>query len=70
MTSAEQAVRQLAGVDASGMEPLIEETAVEGLKFSECLPNEVALEMLASRLRDEMAIRAVLSQPMRVVSGV
>jgi ATP-dependent Lhr-like helicase len=52
------------------MEPLLDEAALEGLKFSECLPKEVALATLASRLRDEMAIRAVLSQPMRVVSGV
>jgi ATP-dependent Lhr-like helicase len=69
-TAAEQAVRQLAGADASSMEPQIEEAALEGLKFSECLPKDVALATLASRLRDAMAIRAVLSQPLRVVSGV
>ena len=70
MTSAEQAVRQLAGADASSMEPLLDEAALEGLKFSECLPKEVALATLASRLRDVSAIHALLSQPMRVVSGV
>jgi hypothetical protein len=44
--------------------------ATEGLKFSRCLPQELALATLASRLRDEPAIRAVLGQPMRVVSGL
>jgi ATP-dependent Lhr-like helicase len=52
------------------MEPQVEEAALEGLKFSRCLPKGLALTTLASRLRDEPAIRAVLDQRMRVVSGV
>jgi ATP-dependent Lhr-like helicase len=51
------------------MVPAVEEAALEGLKFSQCLPKERALATLASRLRDEAAVRAVLAQGTRVVSG-
>jgi ATP-dependent Lhr-like helicase len=70
VAAVEEAVRRLAGMDVSAMEPQVEEAALEGLKFSRCLPQELALATLASRLRDEPAIRAVLGQPMRVVSGL
>jgi ATP-dependent Lhr-like helicase len=66
----ERAVRELSLREPSSMAPSIEEEALVGLKFSRCLPKELALTMLAARLRDEPAIRAVLSQPVRVVSGL
>jgi ATP-dependent Lhr-like helicase len=68
-TAVEQAVRRLAEADASALEPQVEETALGGLKFSGCLPEELALATLKSRLRDEPATRAVLTQPTQVVSG-
>jgi len=68
--SVEKAVRRLAEADASSMEPQVEAAALDGLKFSECLPKELALATLASRLGDQSAARAVLSQPLGVVSGV
>jgi ATP-dependent Lhr-like helicase len=70
VAAVEEAVRRLAGVDVSAIQPEVEEAALEGLKFSRCLPRELALATLASRLRDEPAIRTVLDQSMRVVSGV
>jgi ATP-dependent Lhr-like helicase len=70
VAAVEEAVRRLAGKDVSAMEPQIEESALEGLKFSSCLPKGLALATLASRLRDEPAVRAVLGQPVRAVSGV
>ena len=65
----EAAVRELSSRDPSLMVPPVEEAALEGLKFSQCLPKELALATLASRLRDDAAIRAVLAQRVRVVSG-
>src|SRR5262249_51451960 len=65
----ERAVRELGSHDPSPMAPSIDAAALEGLKFCECLPEELALETLASRLRDISAVRALLSQPVRVVSG-
>jgi ATP-dependent Lhr-like helicase len=69
VAAVEQAIRRLAEEDPSCMEPQVEEDALVGLKFSECLPKELSLSMLASRLRDEPAIRTVLSQPTRIVGG-
>jgi ATP-dependent Lhr-like helicase len=69
VAAVEQAVRPLTEADASGLLPQVEEAALEGLKFSECLPTELALATLASRLRDEPAVRAILSQPARVING-
>jgi ATP-dependent Lhr-like helicase len=70
VAAVEDAVRRTAGMEVSAMEPAVEEAALDGLKFSTCLPKELALKTLASRLRDEPAVRALLRQPMRVVSGV
>jgi ATP-dependent Lhr-like helicase len=64
-----QGLRELGARAASSLSAVIDEAALEGLKFSRCLPKEVALALLASRLRDETAICAVLSQPMQVVGG-
>jgi ATP-dependent Lhr-like helicase len=62
-------VSELASRDPASMTPDIEEGAIEGLKFSRCLPAGLALATLASRLRDSAGVRAVLSQPVRMVSG-
>jgi ATP-dependent Lhr-like helicase len=69
VAAVEQAVLGLANAHAAGMEPRVDEAALDGLKFSGCLPKELALSTLAARLRDETAIRSVLSQPTQAVSG-
>jgi ATP-dependent Lhr-like helicase len=69
VATVERAVLRLADADAAGMEPQVDGTALDGLKFSGCLPRELALTTLAARLRDEPAIRSALSQPTRVVGG-
>jgi ATP-dependent Lhr-like helicase len=63
------AVRELCSRDPSTMTPLVEEEALEGLKFSGCLPRDVGLAILAARMRDVGAIRELLSQPLRIVTG-
>lgn len=63
------AVRELGARDPSSMTPLVAEDALEGLKFSQCLPKELAMATLASRLRDTSGIRQLFSQPLRIVSG-
>jgi ATP-dependent Lhr-like helicase len=65
----ERAVRELSMRNPATMAARIEEAALEGLKFSQCLPDKLALDTLASRLRDEPAIRAALAQPLQVVCG-
>jgi ATP-dependent helicase Lhr and Lhr-like helicase len=63
----EGAVRALGSRDPSTMKPLVEEAALDGLKFSGCLPKELALTTLTSRVQDAPAVRALLAQPVRVV---
>lgn len=41
--------------------------AIDGLKFSECLPREVGRHELSERLRDDDAARACLAEPVRFV---
>jgi ATP-dependent helicase Lhr and Lhr-like helicase len=63
------AVRELGSRDPSSMRPRVAEEALDGLKFSGCLPRDVGLAVLAARMRDVAAVRDVFSQPLRVVSG-
>ena len=48
---------------------MIDEDAIEGLKFSECLPVHLAIEMLEQRLSDTDSTRKTLEQDERYVSG-
>ena len=42
--------------------------AIENLKFSECLPPEIAALVFPSRFSDQRAVEQVLQEPRRVVS--
>jgi ATP-dependent Lhr-like helicase len=64
----EQAIAELVHLDPHQMHPLIDEEAVVGLKFSECVPELLGIEMLESRLRDESGLRAILTAGFRSVS--
>ena len=45
------------------MRPAVNEAAVNGLKFAECLPLDLALEMLERRLTDAPGAIRILSEP-------
>jgi ATP-dependent Lhr-like helicase len=63
-----EALRDLAGKDA--LWTPVDDRAIDGLKFNQCLPREVAERMLSRRMTDREAIRVVLGQPLdRVVRG-
>jgi len=61
----ERAIEAIRQQDAADMRPAVDEAAIEGLKFSECLPIDFAREMLERRLHDPWATREVLSEPVR-----
>jgi len=42
------------------MHPAIEPQAILGLKFSRCLPDEVGMQVLQSRLSDPDAVSQIL----------
>jgi ATP-dependent Lhr-like helicase len=64
----ERALQDLRAGDFEEMRPAVEEQAIEGLKFSACLPVEMAVHTLGTRLRDGHSLRAVLEKPVRFVS--
>ncbi|MFM9959989.1 MAG: DEAD/DEAH box helicase [Planctomycetaceae bacterium] len=51
------------------MRSVVDDRAIEGLKFSECLPITFAREMLEARLRDSAAIRETLALKLRNVAS-
>ena len=51
------------------MRPVVDDRAIEGLKFSECLPITLAHEMLEARLRDSIAIKETLALKLRNVAS-
>ena len=51
------------------MRPSVDDRAIEGLKFSECLPITLAHEMLEARLRDSVAVGETLALKLRNVAS-
>jgi ATP-dependent helicase Lhr and Lhr-like helicase len=62
-----QTMAELRARDVSEMGLAVSERAMQGLKFSECLPHDLALDMLRTRLRDPAATQWVLERPVRFV---
>jgi ATP-dependent Lhr-like helicase len=63
----EHALDTLRSSDAAAMQPAVDERAVHGLKFSECLPPDLAFQVLELRLTDATATRSVLDEAVRFV---
>jgi ATP-dependent Lhr-like helicase len=68
MRDVEKAIDQIRSGSAAELMPAVDERAVQGLKFSECLPTEMAMRVLQMRARDEDATRHVLRDPVGFVS--
>jgi ATP-dependent Lhr-like helicase len=62
-----QALAELRTRDVNLLQPVVDERAIEGLKFSECLPHDLALDMLRARLCDPAATSSALHKPLRLV---
>ena len=65
LADVEGAVAEIRSREVSDMRPQVDERAIEGLKFSECLPNEMALDLLERRLQEPETARRVLEEPVR-----
>ena len=57
-----QAVERTLATEADAFSPPVDEEAIDGLKFSECLPAEQARELLQRRLVDRTALAVVVAQ--------
>jgi ATP-dependent Lhr-like helicase len=64
----ERALGELRAHKVSEMSAAVDEHAIAGLKFSECLPRDWVLDMLRTRLCDYPAVQYALRQPVRFVS--
>ena len=65
----QQALDKVRNTAVEELRPAIDDRAIEGLKFSECLPVLLANEMLAARLRDSIAVQETLALKLRSVSS-
>ncbi|HEY0983493.1 DEAD/DEAH box helicase [Schlesneria sp.] len=63
----ERALDEIRRLDAAEMRPAVDEAAIEGLKFSECLPVALAIEMLERRLQAVDATKRILNERIRYV---
>ncbi len=68
LEDAEHAIQELRKLDPESLCPSIDETALVGLKFSACLPVELATQMLAERLADRDGAGRVLKQDQTTVA--
>jgi ATP-dependent Lhr-like helicase len=55
--------------DIAAMRSPVSEETVDKLKFSVCLPRDLAVRMLETRLTDHEAVRRVLCEPVHSVSS-
>lgn len=58
----ERAIATIRDCDAAEMRPAVDSFAIDGLKFSACLPIELAREMLERRMQDQESTRHVLNE--------
>ena len=65
LADVESALEQLRQREIDCLRPAIDERAIEGLKFSECLPMEFALDMLECRLQEPGTTRRILDEHVR-----
>ena len=62
------AIHTIRALDAETFRPEVTAKALEGLKFSACLPPELASRVLQRRMTDSDAVRRALAEPARLVT--
>jgi len=65
----QSAIKEVRLKDIASLRPSIDEEAINGLKFSACLPDHLSIEMLEQRLADTGSMRKTLEEDERCVSG-
>jgi ATP-dependent Lhr-like helicase len=62
-----EALHVLETLNVSTMRPAVEEKAIDGLKFSQCLPHDLAVRVVESRLRDPAAVEYTIHERPRFI---
>jgi ATP-dependent Lhr-like helicase len=63
-----RAVADLRQLAPAAIAPRVNEDAVDGLKFSACLPNDLAVGVVRDRLADDRGVALAVGRPTRVVT--
>jgi ATP-dependent Lhr-like helicase len=63
----ESAISQVRLRDPGSLLPDVDEQALKGLKFSDCIPSSLAHQLLRIRLHDHTGVHHVLHSPTRIV---
>jgi ATP-dependent Lhr-like helicase len=63
------AIAELRSRDVGGMRPAVDEASIDGLKFSECIPKELAIELLQERLKNPQATASILRSLVKFVES-
>ena len=65
----EREVQAIRSGDAAGITPAVSDAALDGLKFAECLPRDLATCVVRERLMDAPGVAAALGRRTRVVTS-
>jgi ATP-dependent Lhr-like helicase len=65
----ESAIAVASQSQLDAVRPFVDDGVIDGLKFSACLPTEMAMEMLGERLADVTGAKQVLSQRVRFIAA-
>lgn len=65
--AAEQVEKRLRGLDADSVRTPVSDEQVEELKFGECLPRTLTVDMLSHRAADTTGFMAVAAEPIRTI---
>ena len=57
----------IAAISAERIEPVPSDDAIEGMKFSECLPKHIATEVFCARFNDAEAVKKIVGEARQVV---
>ena len=66
-TKVEVALRELRSTSAETLVPEVSDRALEGLKFTACLPEGLARRVLQRRMMDVAGVEKILAEPARLV---
>ncbi len=64
---ADELIRLISSISADDVRPVPNDDAMEQLKFSECLPRSLAVDVFTARFNDLFSIRKALREPRRVI---
>lgn len=63
LTAVTSAIEDLRKVSSDKLRPRVDQQAIDGLKFSACLPSRVAYDLLEARLHDGQGVKASFAGP-------